>query len=86
MGSGSRLDGGEGGFIKTLIFHWFFHYFRNPKGSQVEVYVEVYVGAKLELVLGSMLDRFWEVFGGQDGPKMAPSWPQDGSRWHLRWC
>ena len=67
-----------------VIFHWFFHYFRHPKGSQVEVYVEVYVGAKLEFVLGSMLELCWEVFGCQVGAKMAPSWPQDGSRWRPR--
>ena len=48
---------------KLLVFPMENHTFRDPKGSQVEAYVEVYVGAKLELVLGSMLDRFWEVTG-----------------------
>ena len=70
--------------MELLVFQKENHTFRDPKGSQVEAYVEVYVGAKLELILRSMLDRFWGVFGGQDGPKMAPSWPQDGSRWRPR--
>ena len=56
------------------------HTFRDPKGSQVEVYV----GPKLELIFGPMMEPCWEVFGGQVGAKMASSWLQDGSRWRPR--
>ena len=74
-----------------LIFHWFFHYFRYPKGSQVEVYVEVYVGAKLEFVLGSTWIRFdidlGSCLGSQNArkttskrSKMGPRRLQDGRR------
>ena len=84
MGSGFSLRRGVGGFMELLVFPKENHTFRDPKGSQVEAYVEVYVGAKLELILGPMLEPCWEVFGGQVGAKMASSWPQDGSRWRPR--
>ena len=70
--------------MELLVFPVENHTFRDPKGSQVEAYVEVYVGAKLELILGPMLEPCWEVFGGQVGAKMASSWLQDGSRWRPR--
>ena len=49
--------------MELLVFPKENHTFRDPKGSQVEAYVEVYVGAKLELILGPMLEPCWEVFG-----------------------
>ena len=42
--------------MELLVFPKENHTFRDPKGSQVEAYVEVYVGAKLELILGPMLE------------------------------
>ena len=71
-------------FMELLVFPKENLTFRDPKGSQVGAYVEVYVGAKLELILGPMLEPCWEVFGGQVGAKMASSWLQDGSRWRPR--
>ena len=62
--------------MELLVFPKENHTFRDPKGSQVEAYVEVYVGAKLELILGPMLEPCWEVFGGQ----VEPRWLQVGSK------
>ena len=58
--------------MELLVFPKENHTFRDPKGSQVEAYVEVYVGAKLELILGPRLELCWEVFGGQVGAKTPP--------------
>ena len=55
-----------------MVFHWFFKVFGPPRGSKLDL--------KLDLVLGGILEGSWgylgKVLGGQDAPKTV----QDGGR------
>ena len=56
--------------MQAVVVSWVFSLFWAREGLQVGPQL----GAMLDLVLGSILDRCWEVFG-------RPRWRQDGPRW-----
>ena len=76
-GTGVRSDGAVGGFLKLMVFHWFYKVFRSLGGSQDGPQHR----PKLDLVLGGSWERLGSVLGGPRRAKMEPRWANLAPRW-----
>ena len=66
--------------LKQVLFYCFFIGF-SVFWAREGLEVGPQLRAKLEVVLGGVLERCWTDVGRVLGIKLESSWPQDGPRW-----